>query len=181
VAQYTGDPADVDLPAPWGERGAVFWQFTAHGNGQMYGVESLGIDLNLFNGTLEQFRSFFNLANGGDMTQVIQGVAKTNVLMRIGPGTGYPTAEWNGKNYIPAGATIEAVYPNQAQWLKIVKINGAPVGLDVYASAGTSQQYIGWEVVTVAEEPPTDPPVNKTPFTLSVDGYKPFSGELEAL
>lgn len=39
------------VPAPWSKY--TFWQYTSTGDGQKYGCEALGIDLNWFNGTYE--------------------------------------------------------------------------------------------------------------------------------
>jgi len=47
------------IPLPWTEW--TFWQFTAHGDGTLYGVESKNIDLNYFNGDLAAFNARFNL------------------------------------------------------------------------------------------------------------------------
>ena len=44
------------LPAPW--MSWVLWQYTPKGNGPVYGVESLNIDMDYFYGTPEQFYSF---------------------------------------------------------------------------------------------------------------------------
>lgn len=41
------------VPAPW--TSWKFWQFTSNGNGALFGVESLDIDLNYYSGTLEKF------------------------------------------------------------------------------------------------------------------------------
>lgn len=49
------------VPAPWDTW--TLWQFTDNGDGTIYGVESLNIDLNYFNGDLAAFRARFNLSN----------------------------------------------------------------------------------------------------------------------
>jgi GH25 family lysozyme M1 (1,4-beta-N-acetylmuramidase) len=61
VAQYGVRQEDVVLPRSWAGKEALLWQFTAHGDGIKYGVESLNIDLNLFNGGIEKYKSFFGL------------------------------------------------------------------------------------------------------------------------
>lgn len=48
------------VPAPWDTW--TLWQFTDNGDGTIYGVESLNIDLNYFNGDLDAFRRRFNLS-----------------------------------------------------------------------------------------------------------------------
>lgn len=47
------------VPKPWDDW--TFWQFTAKGDGLLYGVESKNIDLNYFNGDENKFRKRFNL------------------------------------------------------------------------------------------------------------------------
>ena len=59
VARYQASKPLV--PAPWGEDEWTFWQYTEHGDGPAYGVESLGIDLNYFNGTPEEFIDRFDI------------------------------------------------------------------------------------------------------------------------
>lgn len=44
------------IPAPWTEY--TIWQYTPSGNGSTYGVEALGIDLNYFNGDLNDLYMF---------------------------------------------------------------------------------------------------------------------------
>lgn len=96
------------VPQPWGENDWLFWQFTEIGNGKAYGVESQGIDLNYFNGNLEQFDKRFDgtvpivppppapVLNPPPLsvppcvptTNLYRVI--TNVLnMRKGPGTGF--------------------------------------------------------------------------------------------
>lgn len=53
-----------DVPAPFDNW--LMWQFTDNGDGKKYGVESLNIDLNYFNGDEQAFRARFGL---GAVTQ----------------------------------------------------------------------------------------------------------------
>jgi len=55
LAHYTTSMTP-QLPLPWPLW--KFWQFTAKGPGQVFGSESLGIDLNRFNGTLNELLEF---------------------------------------------------------------------------------------------------------------------------
>ena len=57
IASYNPTPT---LPYPWTTY--LFWQYTDNGNGIQYGVESLNIDLNKFNGSWEDFAKRFGLA-----------------------------------------------------------------------------------------------------------------------
>src|SRR5690606_7303872 len=49
------------VPKPWNTW--TFWQFTDNGDGTIYGVESLNIDLNYFNGDINAFRGRFGLSD----------------------------------------------------------------------------------------------------------------------
>lgn len=170
-------PMDVvRVPAPWLEDDLLFWQYTSSGDGSLYGVSSLEIDLDWYCCDARSYSLRFNLGasqspTGGNM-QVIKGTAKGDVNRRISPGGSL----FSPPRYLHAGDTIEAD-KNQYQWLHLTKINGIAITGEEWASAGATQQYIGWAWVPV-EEPPPPTPV-KTPFTLNVDGYLPFSGELE--
>jgi GH25 family lysozyme M1 (1,4-beta-N-acetylmuramidase)/uncharacterized protein YraI len=55
VAHYTTSMTP-QLPLPWPMW--KFWQFTAKGPGQVFGSESLAIDMNRFNGTLNELLEF---------------------------------------------------------------------------------------------------------------------------
>lgn len=45
------------IPAPWTDW--MFWQYTDNGDGTLYGVESLNIDLNHFNGDLAKIKQLY--------------------------------------------------------------------------------------------------------------------------
>ncbi len=64
IANYGA--AEPSVPKPWGENEWLFWQFTEVGDGELYGVESKGIDLNYFNGDAEAFRQRFGISDPGD-------------------------------------------------------------------------------------------------------------------
>lgn len=162
-------------------------QFMWAGSGTEYGVGA-AVDVNVFHGDANAMRTYLHLGEvitpppivtpGETMTQVIRGTAKGTVTRRDAPaGNGFSPAR-----YLMLGDTIEAdkrdtVLP---QWLHITKINGVAIASEEWASAGTSQQYIAWSWVDVPPvDPPVTPPATKTPFTLTLAGYKPFTGELE--
>ena len=52
---------EPDIPSPWGRDEWKLWQYTAEGYGPIFGAESEEIDLNFFNGTLNEYKAFFNL------------------------------------------------------------------------------------------------------------------------
>ena len=57
IASYNPAP---QIPSPWREW--LFWQYTDKGDGKPYGVESLNIDLNYFNGDQAAFNTRFGIA-----------------------------------------------------------------------------------------------------------------------
>lgn len=60
LAWYTTNPAVVLVPPPWSS--VEFWQWGTPSWGIAWGCESTEIDMNLFNGTLGDFRQRFNLS-----------------------------------------------------------------------------------------------------------------------
>jgi lysozyme len=46
----------IKVPPPWAKWN--FWQFTSNGSGPTYGSQSLSMDLNYFNGTVDELRAF---------------------------------------------------------------------------------------------------------------------------
>lgn len=61
IANYLVDKPMI--PKPWDETEWSFWQYTDKGDGKLYGVESVPIDLNYFNGTENAFKTRFNLSD----------------------------------------------------------------------------------------------------------------------
>lgn len=57
IAAYNSTTPQI--PRPWSHWD--FWQFTDNGNGILYGVESLNIDLNYFNGTEDEFNAKYRI------------------------------------------------------------------------------------------------------------------------
>lgn len=64
VASYTGQAYMEEnikkLMTPW--KTWVIWQYTDKGDGKAHGMESQGLDLNYFNGTVDDFNRYFHLA-----------------------------------------------------------------------------------------------------------------------
>ena len=61
VAHYT-TAAAPQVPEPWKSMSDwTFWQYTANGNGLLYGAESKSLDMNWFNGDMEDL-IFFSAA-----------------------------------------------------------------------------------------------------------------------
>lgn len=151
LAWYTTNPAYVKIPRPWTE--LLWWQWTSSGNGTAYGVESLEIDLNYFNGsggTLQDYNTYFGLGGvtpppdpepdpGGNMDYY--EVRSTNSLeyrsIRSGPRITFPSVAT-----IPVGGVAKArvddvvTYTQDTydgtilrakagdQWVHIFEVNG---------------------------------------------------------
>jgi hypothetical protein len=72
IAQYKIDKPTI--PAPW--KSYIFWQFAETGPGRVLGAESNAIDLDYFNGTLEQLQKF-----AGKPVEVPQPVPMTELVI----------------------------------------------------------------------------------------------------
>lgn len=169
LAWYTNDVGLVRIPAPWTI--ITHWQW---GTPTVYwGQATAEIDMNFFNGTKEEFYLRYGGANpptNGDSMQIIKGTVKQTVFLRIGSASAYPNASVDGRNYLTVGQIIEADR-NEAQWLHITKIGDRVVTGSVWASAGSSEQYIGWDWVTIPDEPPPpepEPPTLKHTISIQI-------------
>lgn len=173
---WYADVSVVRVPAPWLEGDLLLWQPAPVTGAEVYGVESLEIDLDWYCCDLTHFRARFCLEDGGTMTRVIQGTALGAVVRR----DAVQGNEFVPSRYLYKGDKIEADRqdPVLPKWLHLTKINNVSISSEEWVSAGSLQQYISWQWVYVTEPPPP-PEIVKTPFTLSVNGYKPYSGELE--
>jgi GH25 family lysozyme M1 (1,4-beta-N-acetylmuramidase) len=60
-------PADVvKIPAPW--TSCLYWQYTPSGDGPKYGTQSLGLDLNYFQGTQSDFDARYGMVSTPPVT-----------------------------------------------------------------------------------------------------------------
>lgn len=87
-AWYSSNPAYVRVPQPW--TNLLIWQRTDKGDGTKYGVGSLNVDMNRFNGTLSEFYAYFGIDgnNGGQMAELTyKGTVRTGatVIVRATP------------------------------------------------------------------------------------------------
>lgn len=84
IARYDSR-LDEQVDEPWEEGGPqeyveprdydewLFWQYTESGNEKLYGVTAgaIGIDLNVFNGTMEELRTFAGLDEPGEPIDIL--------------------------------------------------------------------------------------------------------------
>ena len=98
IAHY--QVAKPSIPKPWGTDEWLFWQFTESGDGQAYGCESKGVDLNYFNGDDAALKARFPANSTPTPTPTPTPgptpgpgakyrVTTTTLRMRDGPGTNY--------------------------------------------------------------------------------------------
>lgn len=147
------------VPKPWGNNEWTFWQFTAMGDGILYGAESLEIDLNYFNGDAQAFAKRFNVPVPEDPAPQ-EPVGKKYVVnagalyVREGPGKNYKI-----KGYLQRNDTVEAYDVNtDGTWLLVKR---------------DSDGLMGWCSITYLvritppptpdPEPPPPPPPPPTP------------------
>ena len=140
------------VPRPWGANEWLFWQFTASGDGPFYGVESLEIDLNYFNGDPQAFARRFNLSVPTDPippdpTGTRYRVNAGTLNVRQGPGTSFPAVGFFRRNEI-----VEALEANSdGSWLRVRRVSD---GLTGWVSAA---------YLVKLDAPPPPPPPPPTP------------------
>ncbi|HRQ23758.1 MAG TPA: SH3 domain-containing protein [Anaerolineales bacterium] len=116
------------VPKPWTDW--TFWQFTDKGNGPLYGVESLNIDLNYFNGDLPAFRARFNLS---DTPIPIPDPEPPSKFFRVTTGS-LRVREGAGTNFAQIGSivlneVVEEINANaDRSWLQIRKLDNSLTG-----------------------------------------------------
>jgi GH25 family lysozyme M1 (1,4-beta-N-acetylmuramidase) len=125
LAWYANDIGFVKIPQPWTKM--TFWQYTDKGDGTYYGVGSLGLDMNKFLGTLEEFRDMFNLEENGDTEMpdiTFEGTVKPGVtaIVRETPAGNATTMRIYGGNEIKGvGVLVPAVLNGITyHWMNLV-------------------------------------------------------------
>ena len=137
------------VPRPWGANEWLFWQYTASGDGLYYGVESLEIDLNYFNGDAQAFADRFNVPlptdpippedPRGQRYRVNAGT----LYVREGPGTEYPSI-----GYLVRNDVVEALDTNpMGTWYRIRRLSDGLTGWSASAY-----------LVKLSTPPPPPPP-----------------------
>lgn len=152
IANY--NPTAPLIPKPWTDW--TFWQFTDNGIGAPYGVESLNIDLNYFNGDLAAFEQRFGVVVGPPPPPPPPGknyrVTVTSLKVREGPGLNF-----NQLGSIKLNEVVERLDGNSDNtWLKIRKLDGSLTG---WSFAAYLQNISG----TVEPPPDNGEPGNENP------------------
>ena len=173
AAGYPNDPDKYDyvpsmyMPDPSRFGPVALWQYSAHG-----AVEGIvgDVDLNWISPAYYQLLGGDAIPDplpeptGGSMLYGTV-ITTTTLNIRSGPGTSYSDI-----GDLHNGDKLEASEP-VGGWWRLTKVNGVPVALTESFAFANGGLYIRTDAAPVGTQ--------RTPFTLSVDGYKPFSGELE--
>lgn len=124
VAAY--NPTGPSVPQPWADW--TLWQFTDNGDGTLYGVESLNIDLNYFNGNIDAFRQRFGVSDVPLPPPPAPGknyrVTVTSLKVREGPGLSFTQL-----GSLKLNETVERLAENSdGTWMNIRKPDGSLSG-----------------------------------------------------
>jgi GH25 family lysozyme M1 (1,4-beta-N-acetylmuramidase)/uncharacterized protein YraI len=137
------------VPKPWSANEWLFWQYTASGDGLYYGVESLEIDLNYFNGDAQAFADRFNVPVPTDPTppEDPRGnqyrVNAGSLYVREGPGTTFPSI-----GYLVRNDVVEALDTNPlGTWYRVRRLTDGLTGWSASAY-----------LVKITAPPPPPPP-----------------------
>jgi len=142
------------VPAPWDPNEWVFWQYTDKGDGPLFGVESLNVDMNYFNGDTNALKSRFKLGdqgNGGGSLSTWYKVTTAALNVREGPGTGYKVVGTLYRNEVIEGLSTSP----DGTWVQIKRHSD---GLTGWAS----RTYM---IITIAPAPTPDPTPDPTPVS----------------
>jgi len=179
VSQYTSSPLYVTLPAPWRNIGAVLWQYTATGDGALYGVESAEIDLNY---TSQKFHDLFGAVTPPPIgeNKMLEGkLTATTVSVKI---RSTPIALSDNSNRIGGiyqPDTVYGIIDSVSGWLKvqyIIRGDGKREDFSTPAYCTSNAQYI-----TLVEYAP--PPSVDDKIDIVVNGQIKYSitGKLTTL
>lgn len=136
IAWYEALPEDVILPKPWTSKGAVLWQFTAHGTGEIYGVESKNIDLNAVSKAfLDLFGGETQPPTGGTMDKYMKVTdLVTNGLNIRSSGVNLGTQNDLGDFNLVRGDIIHVVESNTDYYQRFDKLYRDNVPVDLVPS-----------------------------------------------
>lgn len=188
---FTPVPDFVRVPRPW--TSVLYWQWGTPPWGLQWGCESMEIDMNLFNGTIQQFNSRYILGETMSYMELKPNVASEYRSVR--GDTNYPTVPHiygSAANRIQPGNIAKAdlnsfyVYSTDVyvsgvlaakagdKWWQIYEANGAPMDGWV-AETHKSVRYL--DVRLVGDEPPPPPSENHV-IEIFIDGVLEFRKEL---
>src|SRR5215216_916720 len=128
IANY--NVTQPQVPQPWSANEWLFWQYTSSGDGLFYGVESLEIDLNNFNGDAQAFADRFNVpvppdpVPPEDPTGNRYRVTAGTLNVREGPGTNFRVIGSYARNDI-----VETLASNMdGSWFRVRRLSDGLAG-----------------------------------------------------
>lgn len=154
LAWYVDNPAFVKIPRPWGA--LTLWQYGTPVRGAEFGVKTSEIDMNWFNGTVEQFNQRYGVVTPPAEIIVDNGETMDSLIVPTHTATPKATSVslHSGKRGINLRASASAngtdigdFYVGQvaegvlvgldpkSQWLNIKSIDGVPVTTQTYCAA----------------------------------------------
>lgn len=160
IANYQTSKPNV--PAPWGEDEWLWWQYTAHGDGATYGVESKNIDLSYFNGDLDAFRARFNLSASPTNPTVTK--YKVDLSLRESPD-----AEASPLGNLAHDEEVEKI-DSKSDWLKVRRADGL--------TGWVLSDYLVAQEVTTPPAPTLKPWAKVLPVALNVRASGSSSAEV---
>lgn len=172
----------VRVPPPWTEADLIFWQYTASGDGPLYGVSSREIDLNWYCCDLITFQKRFLLGSsepptGDPMPEYIYSITPTGSLgckVRPEPDTGntalsislpFGKFAYGNRKLTMAEDKFEIIggvskQVNQANdiWLEVQEVDGNVLSAPAYIA----EIHLGQRVATIRQigtipDPPPPP------------------------
>ncbi|MFH2102129.1 MAG: GH25 family lysozyme [Chloroflexota bacterium] len=154
IAHYTTSAAPT-LPPPWPRW--TFWQFIVKGNGAVFGTESLDLDMNRFDGTMDDLYTFAGLETekaklANRVATMEYRVATMEQRLGITPAQAVPVSYLPAQPASPyqpvtqAQATIVSTpAPQQAGSVQVSYSAAVTAsGLNVRSGPGTAFPVIGW-------------------------------------
>jgi GH25 family lysozyme M1 (1,4-beta-N-acetylmuramidase) len=121
IAHYTTAQTPL-VPQPWKGTpttpgpGPMIWQYTSHGDGKKYGVQSGNIDLNLFLGTEADYKALGGMATPPPEKETF--MYKDKAIGLYTSAAGWTNPEWDfivgyaGGNWVPKGGNVLELEPN---------------------------------------------------------------------
>lgn len=173
------------IPRPWNTW--TFWQYTESAPGDKYGVESGSIDLNWFDGTVEDLYRRFEISNLEDppkdeeekeLMYKVTVVWEDGASEKKNPNTGGSAIKvWKkGETFDAVALVPDSLDPNNSQKLWARLGNGNHVAV-LYPSSARGNERCTWEEVGSEPPPPGEKPVLS--ITIRSAGYKNATVDLE--
>jgi lysozyme len=167
------------IPAPWTPDECVFWQYGTPSIGPEYGVESIEIDMNYFNGDAAAFASYFGL---GSVTlppvvippgEQMKGIVKTGYSLNIRDASNAIIGSLKVNDTVYGDVTNNRIY-----FSKIYRANGTIENTAPCSSAVSDGAGVFWMTLTASPAP--EPPAEIT-LTHTVEVYSDGSLKVDGI